>query len=304
MVNTAFHHVLLAVSWGSCHVRTLLPRTWATVLPAVKLQDATLLAEAATTRRSWSSISPTFSRGCFIFQKQQSRQLALGRNQTPQGRVSVIAWRYPLITFNFLSSLEGNPQTGGSGNKTIFSGEAKLLKVIMKMLKTFSLMLLGCIDLGTGPGCPHTSFRRWSKSQGSGGYRKVRLWRGGVWYLLSVLDIQLRASLSPCARLSGTELKTTPCWLHGAFRVFAFVSLMHWARPVDPPLGEPHYFCSRQCHRCPASDPDPVTDDVTRGKSLHSAGPHLLLCQARDKDTDYPKWAENVMLFCGITLAS
>lgn len=74
--------------------------------------------------------------------------------------MSVIAWRYPLITFNFLSSSEGSLQSGGSRNETVFSGEAKLLKLIIKMLQMFSLMLFGCIDLDTGPGRPHTSFPR------------------------------------------------------------------------------------------------------------------------------------------------
>ncbi|KAG5194470.1 hypothetical protein JEQ12_013267 [Ovis aries] len=34
-----------------------------------------------------------------------------------------------------------------------------------------------------------------------------------------------------------------------------------------------------ECDGCPASDPDPATDDMTQGKFLHSAGPHLLPCQ-------------------------
>ena len=158
-VNTAFHHVLPAVSWGSRRVRTLLPEheqlsclqsNYGRRLCLQKLSQPAGLIEHLT----------NFSRGCVIFQKQQSCQLACGRHQKPKGRVSVIAWRYPLITFNFLSSSEGSLQSGGSRNEAISSGEAELLKLIMKLLQMFPLMLFGCIDLGTGPGRPHTSFPR------------------------------------------------------------------------------------------------------------------------------------------------
>lgn len=63
----------------------------------------------------------------------------------------------------------GSQQNVESRNKSIFSGEAKLLKIIGKMLKMFYLMLFGRIDLGTGPGRAHTSFTRRFKPQGNGG---------------------------------------------------------------------------------------------------------------------------------------
>lgn len=82
--------------------------------------------------------------------------------------MSVFTWRCAFITFNFLSSSVGNQQRGKSQNESISFGEAKLLK-IMKILKISCLRLVGHVDLGIGPGHPHVSFQRRSKSYRNGG---------------------------------------------------------------------------------------------------------------------------------------
>lgn len=126
----------------------------------------------------------------------------------PEGSLFLIAWRYSLITFNFLSFSAGSQQTVKSWGKSIFSREAKLLKIVMKMPKVFFFLeLFGHIDLGTDPGHPRTSFRRRSKLNKNGGTELTERWsckscRCDIyWWLMFYSETHS----APAVMLTGTE---------------------------------------------------------------------------------------------------
>lgn len=81
---------------------------------------------------------------------------ASGRDLKHQGNVALTAWRYPLITVNFVSS----SRVADLETRLFALEKPSFLEMIMKRLKMFCLMLFGCIDLGRSPGRPHTSLRR------------------------------------------------------------------------------------------------------------------------------------------------